>query len=1021
MRLKTLALLLLAALPLAAQKRPITEKDLFDFTWIGDTQLAPDGHTAAFVQTTVTPDHAGYQTSLYLLDLTTPGARPQLLTAGTHDSAPRWNANGSQLAFLRPGEKDGKPTPPQLYVLDILPRLTTPRRISDLPKGVSSYQWNPNGATLAATSQTSIVPEKKPAKGDDHVSDIRIIDHAGFRSNGEGYLDPKLVPQLYEITVTAQNASLAPALLLTNRRFGVQDYAWANASWIVYTALPPNEPASDEPYYQPYSHNAIYAFAPPAPGTQQQQQTPPVVGVDPFPIVTIADKLPFDARGLSIAPTSSSSAFPTRLAFHAEAAPIPPAAPVSHQQSDLFVLDLAWPKGSPTASAAPRNLTAAQGFEMGSGVGGDNTAPRGAGRTAIAWSPDAQTLYDIAGSQGSALLVAVDATSGDLARLTARQQAVLTFAASRDSKTLIALISNPILIGDLFRIDPTGTPAGPHSGTAPAGPGNQTQLTDVNGVLFSQLDLTMPRELHVTPTVRPDDIPFLTIDTFVQLPPNFVEGKKYPAILNIHGGPHSAYGWVFDHEMLYMAAQGYVVDYPNPRGSTTYGEKFANVIESNYPGDDFHDLMDTVDAIVAKGWADPAKLGVTGGSGGGLLTDWTVTQTNRFKAAVAQRDIADQAAWWYTADFAPFHQYWMPEAPFDHVDLYKAHSPLTFVNNVKTPMMFILGDADYRTPPTSGGEELRAFHDRVAGASEQGLKVGITSYEGRQILALIGNRYVVFAPEAGPPLRLSFDPERIPSPDRVGDESDFPVSRLVDSLQIEGMRRVFLASPDDSRGDVAFADGAGGMVLVDVKVRESEPKRRDLDRAMVAIKAAGDQGQHLEVWFFNIERIGLKIMRLNGAPLEFQDFVPLHIWEKTEDGVFGRKRVVDEVENWQTRLAQLYADVTTWLGPRASLRVEQTRFVTMSEELMRKFAVSDRDLPILDILASRRVLASLVPRGLWLIGAWGRVDVITSGRTTILVAIKAGGAYTWRFAPSADRRDLQDLNREAFLELVGLR
>ena len=115
--------------------------------------------------------------------------------------------------------------------------------------------------------------------------------------------------------------------------------------------------------------------------------------------------------------------------------------------------------------------------------------------------------------------------------------------------------------------------------------------------------------------------------------------------------------------------------------------------------------MDTVDAIIAKGWADPAKLGVTGGSGGGLLTDWTVTQTDRFKAAVAQRDIADQAAWWYTADFPPFHQYWMPEAPFDHVDLYKAHSPLTFVNNVKTPMMFILGDADYRTPPTSGGEE----------------------------------------------------------------------------------------------------------------------------------------------------------------------------------------------------------------------------------------------------------------------------------------------------------------------------
>ncbi len=703
-RLLLLVLLLAAPAFVHAQKRPITEKDLFDFAWIGDTQLAPDGRTAAFVQTTVTADRSGYQTSLYLLDLTTPNARPQLLFAGMHDSTPRWNGNGSQLAFLRAAEKDGKPAPPQLYLVDILPRLSTPRRISDLPKGVSSFQWNPSGAALVAASLTSIEAKAKPQGTDEHVPDIRIIGRAGFRSNGEGYLDPKLVPQLYEITVPPAGATLLPALLLTNRRFGIEDYAWANSSWIVYTALPPNEPASDEPYYQPYPHNAIYALAPANPAPSQQQ-TPPAVGVDPFPIVTVADKLPFEVRGLSIAPAIKPSLYPTRLAFHAEASPIPPAEPVSHQQSDLFVLDLTWTKGNPNAAAAPRNLTASKGFEMGSGVGGDNTAPRGAGRTAITWSPDAATLYDIAGSQGSALLVAVDASSGDVTRLTARQQAVLTFATSADAKSIIALISNPIVMGDLFRIDPTGTPAGPHSGSAPPSAGNQTQLTDVNGVLFSQLDLSMPRELKVTPTVRADDIPFLTIDTFVQLPPGFVEGRKYPMILNIHGGPHSAYGWVFDHEMLWMAAQGYVVDYPNPRGSTTYGEKFANVIESNYPGDDFHDLMDTVDAVVAKGWAEPAKLGVTGGSGGGLLTDWTVTQTNRFKAAVAQRDITDQAAWWYTADFAPFHQYWMPEAPFDHLDLYRAHSPLTFVNNVKTPMMFILGEADYRTPPTSGGEE----------------------------------------------------------------------------------------------------------------------------------------------------------------------------------------------------------------------------------------------------------------------------------------------------------------------------
>lgn len=154
-----------------------------------------------------------------------------------------------------------------------------------------------------------------------------------------------------------------------------------------------------------------------------------------------------------------------------------------------------------------------------------------------------------------------------------------------------------------------------------------------------------------------------------------------------------------------MAAKGYVVVYPNPRGSTTYGQQFANVIQHNYPGDDFHDLMDCVDAVVKLGSVDPSKMGVTGGSGGGLLTDWTVTQTTRFKAAVAQRDIADWANWWYTADFTLFQPTWFEGAPFDKVEEFKKYSPITYITKVQTPMMFILGDADYRTPPTGGGED----------------------------------------------------------------------------------------------------------------------------------------------------------------------------------------------------------------------------------------------------------------------------------------------------------------------------
>ena len=158
------------------------------------------------------------------------------------------------------------------------------------------------------------------------------------------------------------------------------------------------------------------------------------------------------------------------------------------------------------------------------------------------------------------------------------------------------------------------------SNAGTASPGTRArQITRVNDDLFKQLKLSEPEEVWWT------SFDGKRIQGWLLHPPDFDKSKKYPFILEIHGGPHSAYGNTFTHEFHWMAAKGYVVLFPNPRGSSNYGQDFGNVIQYRYPGDDYKDLMAGVDLVVKRGYIDEKRLGVTGGSGGGLLTNWTIS------------------------------------------------------------------------------------------------------------------------------------------------------------------------------------------------------------------------------------------------------------------------------------------------------------------------------------------------------------------------------------------------------------
>jgi dipeptidyl aminopeptidase/acylaminoacyl peptidase len=189
------------------------------------------------------------------------------------------------------------------------------------------------------------------------------------------------------------------------------------------------------------------------------------------------------------------------------------------------------------------------------------------------------------------------------------------------------------------------------------------------------------------------------IQGWVITPPDFDAAKKYPLILEIHGGPFAAYGPNYTTEMQLYAAAGYIVLYANPRGSTSYGEEFGNLIHHAYPGDDYDDLMSGVDAVIAQGNVDTENLFVTGGSGGGVLTAWIVGKTDRFRAAVVAKPVINWSSFVLTSDANNFfYKYWFGAQPWEKPEEYWKRSPLSLVGNVKTPTMLITGEADYRTP-----------------------------------------------------------------------------------------------------------------------------------------------------------------------------------------------------------------------------------------------------------------------------------------------------------------------------------
>jgi len=235
--------------------------------------------------------------------------------------------------------------------------------------------------------------------------------------------------------------------------------------------------------------------------------------------------------------------------------------------------------------------------------------------------------------------------------------------------------------------------------------GKARWLTDLNANLLGHKRLGQVEEMRVKSSADGREV-----QAWIVTPPEFDPAKKYPLLLEIHGGPFAAYGPQFAPETQLYAAHGYIVVYSNPRGSTSYGSEFANLIQNAYPSKDYDDLLSVVDAVISRGSVDTANLFVTGGSGGGVLTAWIVGHTDRFRAAVVAKPVINWYSFALTSDFYTlFSRYWFPGVPWEQQENYMKRSPITYVGNVKTPTLLITGEDDHRTPSSEAEQFYQAL------------------------------------------------------------------------------------------------------------------------------------------------------------------------------------------------------------------------------------------------------------------------------------------------------------------------
>ncbi|MDN7247312.1 S9 family peptidase [Planococcus shenhongbingii] len=302
---------------------------------------------------------------------------------------------------------------------------------------------------------------------------------------------------------------------------------------------------------------------------------------------------------------------------------------------------------------------------------------QGANAPAVVWTKDDHLYFQVSAMGDVRLYFA--SLDGAVYPASPEMEHVYGYDISKDGVFAIAAISTPVNPGELYKLT--------------IATGERQALTEFNKTYIEETELIEPASIMAEGDKGWD------VHGWLMKPRGFEEGEKYPLVVNIHGGPHAMYANTFFHEMQLLAARGFGVLYVNPRGSHGYSQEFVDAVRGDYGGSDYEDIIKSLEGMIEEhSWIDADRLGVTGGSYGGFMTNWIVGHTDRFKAAATQRSISNWVSFFGVSDIGYYFSDWQLGADMTDVDKLWQHSPLKYAGNIKTPLLILHSENDYRCP-----------------------------------------------------------------------------------------------------------------------------------------------------------------------------------------------------------------------------------------------------------------------------------------------------------------------------------